>query len=53
MYETSTALDPVAAFEFYPSKTHLDCKTLYMFESLNKARDLEAMEVNPLLRYPF
>ena len=24
MYETSTALNPVAAFEFYLSKTHPD-----------------------------
>ena len=35
MYETSTALDPVAAFEFYLSKTHPDCKAL--FQTPNKA----------------
>ena len=28
MYETSTALDPVATFEFYLGKTHPDCKAL-------------------------
>ena len=35
MYETSTALDPVAAFEFYLGKTHPDCKAL--FQTPNKA----------------
>ena len=35
MYETSTALDLVAAFEFYLSKTHPDCKAL--FQTPNKA----------------
>ena len=35
MYESSTALDPVAAFEFYFSKTHPDCKAL--FQTPNKA----------------
>ena len=35
MYETSTALNPVAAFEFYLGKTHPDCKAL--FQTLNKA----------------
>ena len=35
MYETSTALDPVAAFEFYLSKTHPDCNAL--FQTPNKA----------------
>ena len=35
MYETLTALDPVAAFEFYLSKTHPDCKAL--FQTPNKA----------------
>ena len=34
MYETSTALDPVAAFEFYLGKTHPDCKAL--FQTPNK-----------------
>ena len=35
MYKTSTALDPVAAFEFYLSKTNPDCKAL--FQTSNKA----------------
>jgi len=35
MYETSTSLDPVAAFEFYLSKTPPDCKAL--FQAPNKA----------------
>ena len=35
MYETSTALDPAAAFEFYLSKTHPDCKA--PFQTPNKA----------------
>ena len=35
MYETSTALDPVAAFEFYLNKTPPDCKAL--FQTPNKA----------------
>ena len=35
MYETSTALDPVAALEFYLSKTHPGCRAL--FQTPNKA----------------
>ena len=35
MYETSTALDPGAVFEFYLGKTHPDCKAL--FQTPNKA----------------
>ena len=35
MYETSTALNPVAAFECYLGKTHPDCKAL--FQTPNKA----------------
>lgn len=35
MYETSTAFDPVAAFEFYLGKTRPDCKAL--FQTPNKA----------------
>ena len=35
MYKTSTVLDPEAAFEFYPSKTHPGCKAL--FQTPNKA----------------
>lgn len=34
MYETSNALDPVAAFEFYLSKTHPQCEVL--FQTPNK-----------------
>ena len=34
MYETSTALDPVAAFEFYLGKTHPDSNAL--FQTPNK-----------------
>ena len=30
MYETSTALDSVAALDFYLSKTHPDCKALFL-----------------------
>ena len=35
MYEASTALNPVAAIEFYLGKTHPDCKAL--FQTPNKA----------------
>ena len=35
MYQTSTALDPVAAFEFYLNKTHPDCKA--PFQTPNNA----------------
>ena len=35
MYETSTALNPVAGFEFYLGKIHPDCKAL--FQTPNKA----------------
>ena len=35
MYETSTALNPVPAFECYLGKTHPDCKAL--FQTPNKA----------------
>ena len=34
MYETSNALDPVAAFEFYLSKSHPECEAL--FQTPNK-----------------
>jgi len=35
MYETSTALNPVAAFEFYLGKTHPACRA--QFQTPNKA----------------
>ena len=40
MYETSVALHPVAAFEFYLSKTHSDCKAPY--QTPNKATSKNA-----------
>ena len=45
MYETSIALDPVAAFEFYLCKTQPDCKSL--FQSPGKVTTKNINFANP------
>ncbi|CAH3013778.1 unnamed protein product [Porites evermanni] len=40
MYETSVALDPVAAFEFYLCKTQPDCKSLFQSPSKDTTKNI-------------